>query len=42
MHLWREVSRSQNKAPNNQIDVVFALWRNGLITQEPIPEQISD
>lgn len=37
--LWREVSRSQTKAPNNQIDVVFALWSRGLITQEPIPKQ---
>ena len=42
MHLWRVVSRSQTKAPNNQIDVVFELWRNGLITQELIPEQISN
>ena len=42
MRLWRVVSQSQTKAPNNQIDVVFELWRNGLITQEPIPEQISN
>jgi hypothetical protein len=35
MLLWRVVSQSQTKAPNNQIDVVFALWRNGLITPEP-------
>lgn len=42
MHLWRVVSRSENKTPNNQIDVVFALWSNELITGEPIPEQISD
>ena len=41
-HLWRIVSEPQTKAPNNQIDVVFELWRNGLITQEPIPEQISN
>lgn len=40
--LWRKVSQSQTKAQNNQIDVVFALWRNGLITQEPIPEQTSN
>jgi hypothetical protein len=39
--LWRVVSQS-TKAQNNQIDVVFELWRNGLITQEPIPEQISN
>ena len=37
-HLWRVVSQSQTKAPNNQIDVVFELWRNELITQEPVPE----
>ena len=40
-HLWRVVS-PQPKAHNHQIDVVFELWRNGLITQEPIPEQISN
>ena len=40
--LWRVVSQSPIKAQNNQIDVVFELWRNGLITQEPIPEQISN
>ena len=38
MHLWRVVSQSPNKAPNNQIDVVFELWRHGLITLEPIPD----
>ena len=42
MHLWRQVSRSQTKVANSQIDVVFALWQNGLITQEPISEQISN
>jgi len=39
IHLWREVSRSENKVPNSQIDVVFALWRNSLIANEPIPEE---
>jgi hypothetical protein len=38
IHLWRLVSRSEIKAQNNQIDVVFALWTKGLITQEPISE----
>lgn len=39
IHLWREVSRSESKAPNSQIDVVFALWGNDLISNEPIPDQ---
>jgi hypothetical protein len=30
--LWRFVSRSPNKVPNGQLDVVFGLWRKGLIT----------
>ena len=41
-HLWRVVSQPQTKVQNSQIDVVFALWRKGLITQEPVPEQISN
>jgi len=29
----------QPKAHHSQIDVVFALWENNLITEEPISEQ---
>jgi hypothetical protein len=40
--LWREVIQPRIIRHNDQIDVVFELWRNGLITQEPIPERISN
>ena len=29
--LWREVSDDPEKAHNSQMDVVLALWKNGLI-----------
>jgi len=40
MLLWRKVSQSPSKTPNNQIDVVFELWKERLITDEPIPAEI--
>ena len=39
--LWHEVSLSLTKTQNNQIDVVFALWRERLITDEFIPAEVS-
>jgi hypothetical protein len=32
--LWREVSADPEKAHNSQIDVVLALWKNGLIVHK--------
>lgn len=40
LSLWRAVS-PQPKKYNDQIAVVFALWGNDLITQDPISEQNS-
>ena len=32
--LWREVSEDPEKAHNSQMDIVLALWKNGLIVRE--------
>jgi len=32
--LWRAVSDDPEKAHNSQMDVVLALWKNGLIVRE--------
>jgi hypothetical protein len=32
--LWNAVTNGSEKAHNNQMDVVLALWRNGLIVRE--------
>ena len=33
--LWRAVSPDPEKAHNSQMDVVLALWKNGLIVRKP-------
>jgi hypothetical protein len=33
--LWRAVSNDPEKTHNSQMDVVLALWRNGLIVRKP-------
>lgn len=33
--LWREVSDDPEKAHNSQMDIVLALWKNGLIVRRP-------
>jgi hypothetical protein len=33
--LWQEVSNDPEKAHNSQMDVVLALWNNGLIVRKP-------
>ena len=30
-HLWNKIQKGNKKAENNQLDVVLALWENGLI-----------
>jgi len=30
--VWRKVSGPSEKVPNGQLDVVFGLWEDGLIT----------
>ena len=33
--LWRAVSPDPEKAHNSQMDIVLALWKNGLIVRRP-------
>ncbi|HEY2875779.1 MAG TPA: hypothetical protein VGJ56_27930 [Reyranella sp.] len=42
LDLWRVVSRSPTKTHNSQIDEVFGLWEDELITQEPSSEPNSN
>jgi len=33
--LWRAASNAPEKTHNSQMDVVLALWKNGLIVRKP-------
>lgn len=33
--LWRAVTNDPEKTHNNQMDIVLALWKNGLIVRQP-------
>jgi hypothetical protein len=33
--LWQAVTSDPERAHNNQMDIVMALWKNGLIVRKP-------